>query len=105
MKRSRPSRPYVSIPKLRIKAAKKQHDDEETQHNVVEDTLKSDDVLEETSESDDVAEDALERDDVAEEASERDDVAENTSERSSERQNEVCMNAELSRISLNGYEN
>ena len=51
MKRSRPSRPYVSIPKLRIKAAKKQHDDEETQHNVVEDTLKSDDVLEETSES------------------------------------------------------
>jgi len=144
MKRSRPSRPYVPVPKLRIKAAKKQHDNGETyEYNVVEDSskcddvaetlksdnvledtperddviedapetdimeeaMKSDDVLEEMSESDDVAEDAPECDDVAEEASERDDVAEDTSERSSERQNEVCINAELSRISLNGYEN
>jgi hypothetical protein len=57
MKRSRPSRPYISVPKLRIKAAKKQHDDGETQeHNVVEDASESDDVLEGTSESDDVAE-------------------------------------------------
>ena len=134
MKRSRPSRPYVPVLKLRIKAAKKQHDDGEThEYNVVEDALEcddvaeapeSDDVLEDTPEHDDVMEDASETDvmeeapesddvleetsesdDVAEDTSERDDVAEDTSESSSERQNEVCMNAELSRISLNGYEN
>ena len=115
MKCSRLSHSYVPVPKLRNKTAKKQHDNEEIhEYNVVEDTLKRDDIAEvpesdniadKTSESGDVAEDASERDDVAEEASERDDVAEDTSERSSERRNEVCMNAKLSRISLNGYEN
>ena len=76
MKRSRPSRSYVPVLKLCIKAAKKQHDNREThEYNVVEDTSECDDVTDETSES------------------------------SSKRQNEVCMNAELSRISLNRYEN
>jgi hypothetical protein len=101
MKRSRPSRPYISVPKLRIKAAKKQHNDGEAQEHNVEDASENDDVLEETSESDDVAE-TPERDDVMEDASENDDVssesddvAEETSEGSI--QNEVCMNTELSK--------
>ena len=107
MKRSRLSRPYVSAPKLRIKAVKKQHDDVEVTPEY-DDTPEHDDVV--ASEHDDVV--APEHDDVkntpeydavedalehgVEVAPEYDvvDVVEETdeeSESSSERMNEVSI--------------
>ena len=85
MKRSRPSCPYVPVLKLHIKAAKKQHDNEEIhEYNVIEETLKHDDIAE-ALKSDDVANETSESGDIAEDALERDDVTDKTSESSSER--------------------